>query len=183
MLRIHRAAEAGDCEEIKTTYEYDPALLDIKDSGGSTPMHIAMRNGHIDAVRLLHELGSKSLSIPDRAGLFPVHIALAQKLPLDVFDVLCELDRNTLALPTNTGHNAMQYASIKSDKRTVAKLHSLGSHGHFPRKPDGTIRIHSEFYLHETNKAAIYLRRLYFSRSLLENLLYCANERSPQPKK
>lgn len=55
------AAQAGNCDRLKTLLGKDPALLHADGAGGTsgyTPLHYAARSGQVAAVRLLLDAGA-----------------------------------------------------------------------------------------------------------------------------
>ncbi len=58
---IHDAARDGDLARLRDLAK-DPAVINLQDSSGDTPLHHAARNGRADAVKLLLELGGNPAS-------------------------------------------------------------------------------------------------------------------------
>lgn len=71
---IHQAARKGDLAAIKMLLEKNPALIDIKDSQGSTPLHYAAALGNEEVVKLLLERGA-NIDAGSSAGDTPLHWA------------------------------------------------------------------------------------------------------------
>lgn len=165
MLRIHLAAEEGNCEEIKTVHAFDPNLLDIKDDRGSTAMHIAAKHGRAEAVKLLFELGSAASRIPDNVGHYPVHLAAASK-SWDTMKVFCDLHPHSLSLKAHFGQTAFDFAVIFNARRLVALFHARGKAVITPTPVDSS----GFFIINEHSQ--VYARRLHFSRSLAEVLFF-----------
>jgi ankyrin repeat protein len=88
---IHGAAEAGDVDAIRRWLDGEPALLDVRDRKGATPLHRAVAAGARRTVTLLLDRGAdvhaRHLDGPgDAAGYAPVDFE-----PIDV--ALFEHDR------------------------------------------------------------------------------------------
>lgn len=180
MLRIYRAALAGDCEEITAIHAFDPALLDYPDRRGNTAMHIAAENGHTDLIKLLFELKSKAYRIYNQLGNYPVHSALITA-QYDAMKMICRLDRNSLSLMCGSGYSILAIASDMKQPHAVAIMHGLGAEDHFQRYGAGGIITYDGIrYDHTVDMS--YARGLYFSRSLVEILYFSIARCSPQSK-
>lgn len=77
---IHRAAEAGDVQQVRALLDADPSLVNRGDRGGGTPLHRAVIGGSIKMVRLLLDRGADVHAIHG-AGL---HTTLNRTQPLDL---------------------------------------------------------------------------------------------------
>jgi ankyrin repeat protein len=53
-----RAAKAGNTARIQELLAQDPALVQARDTDGSTPLHCAAWKGHAEAAKLLLEAGA-----------------------------------------------------------------------------------------------------------------------------
>ncbi len=72
-----RAAKKGDVESLRALLAADPALLDARDTDGSTPLHCAAWKGHAPAVALLLAAGAdpRAVNHNDHWGTTPLHAA------------------------------------------------------------------------------------------------------------
>lgn len=83
-MRIHEAAAAGDVEEAGRILGEFPGYVNVRDSNGQTPLHIATDRNQVEMVRLLLEKGAdpnarnkggtlEETSVP--GGWSPLHLA------------------------------------------------------------------------------------------------------------
>lgn len=72
-----RAAKKGDVARVKELLAADPALVDARDSDGSTPLHCAVWKGHQAIVAWLLEAGANvnAQNNNDHWGTSPLHAA------------------------------------------------------------------------------------------------------------
>ena len=55
---IHHAAYEGDLKKVKEIIERDPNQINVQDSEGFTPLHLASGKGHIEIVEFLLNHGA-----------------------------------------------------------------------------------------------------------------------------
>ena len=55
---VHQAARAGDCAQLRELLDRDPALVNARDEGQDTPLHVAAMMGSMEAVVLLLQRGA-----------------------------------------------------------------------------------------------------------------------------
>jgi len=75
--QVIRAAKNGDIATLRTLIKATPALLQARDTDGSTPLHCASWKGHTEAVSLLLDLGAEvnARNQNDHWGDTPLHAA------------------------------------------------------------------------------------------------------------
>lgn len=73
---LHLAAEQGAAPDIRRLARVFPRGLNLQDSDGATPLHIAASLGHHNTVRALVKAGA-NMNIQDSAGRTPLHRAVA----------------------------------------------------------------------------------------------------------
>ena len=68
---LHEAARQGNPDLIRLLLVYE-AEVDVRDSLGSTPLHMAMAAGHERAMWALVDVGKADIKAPDAQGLEPL---------------------------------------------------------------------------------------------------------------
>jgi ankyrin repeat protein len=58
-LALHSAIDRGDNNKVQQIIEQEPAAVNAKSKGGSTPVDLALRNNRFDVAKLLLEKGGK----------------------------------------------------------------------------------------------------------------------------
>ena len=97
----HLAAKKGDVECLKAILEVHPALSEIGDLRGTTPLHVCAYHGHLECVKYLLDEG-KSKVLKDKDGATAVHFAAASG-HTDCLKVLIEEGREDPNDQTNSG--------------------------------------------------------------------------------
>ena len=83
---LHYACQAQMSKAADALYSSKPALGEVRDRAGRTPLHLAAKCGDYEIVRLL--LGNRTVTtVRDRAGNLPI-LAAASSHSADVFDLL-----------------------------------------------------------------------------------------------
>ncbi len=85
---VHDAAIAGEIDEVISLIEHDPAMLEIRDEIGASPLYYAASEGHLELAGRLIERGAE-VTVATSDGLTPLHWA-ALRGHLDVCRVLLE---------------------------------------------------------------------------------------------
>lgn len=72
-----KAAKAGDVATIKSLLKSDPALIEARDTDGSTPLHCATWKGHEKVAELLLKEGANVNAVNQNGhwGTTPLHAA------------------------------------------------------------------------------------------------------------
>ena len=72
-----RAAKSGATTRVMELLEQEPALIDARDTDGSTPLHCATWKGHLSVVELLLRSGAdvNARNDNDHWGTTPLHAA------------------------------------------------------------------------------------------------------------
>lgn len=81
---IHNAAKDGDLAKVKALVLADPAIVNAKDSTGSTPLHLAAAGGHKEVVQFLID-NKADVHAKNRSGETPMDVAMFHK---DVAELL-----------------------------------------------------------------------------------------------
>lgn len=71
---IHDAAKTGTGEQIKALLAKEPALLNVKNSRGATPLHLAAINPNRTAIEALLAAGA-DINAKDEENFTPLHMA------------------------------------------------------------------------------------------------------------
>ncbi len=71
---IHEAASGNDTARLTELLDKYPALLEVKDNSGRTPLHEAARSGSMDTLKLLLERNA-DVNATDNAGQTPLRLA------------------------------------------------------------------------------------------------------------
>jgi ankyrin repeat protein len=109
-----------DSDLVEDDLKLDKDILNINicNSDGFTPLHVASMHGCIDMVRLLLDAGAWVNVVTRRKGVTPLHLACqnqwsqAAKLLLESGD--CDLD-----IQDSGGNTALHYASFTGNSRLV----------------------------------------------------------------
>jgi ankyrin repeat protein len=74
---IIKAAKKGDVDRVNQLLSSDPALINARDSDGSTPVHCAVWKGHLPVVAALLEAGAdvNAKNQNEHWGTTPLHAA------------------------------------------------------------------------------------------------------------
>lgn len=172
---IHRAAAYNRTEFIKWLCALNPTFTCHMCSAGRSPLHYAACTGSAEALELLYQLDSTQLDRRDSSGSTPMDSA-ARMGHWKIVEKLHELGSKTMDVLDNSGYAPMHSAAVFCKSAVIITLHRLGSEAWF-----------SMDFLERSNvdpdsacaKVANMARRLYFSRSLMENLFFVSDAISP----
>jgi ankyrin repeat protein len=70
---IHDAARNGNADRLRNLLRTDPALVNVRNSFQSTPLHLAADQGHAEAVKFLIESGADP-NVQNKYGCSPLHL-------------------------------------------------------------------------------------------------------------
>jgi hypothetical protein len=124
---LHAAAYSGNFEVVRILIEYDPANVDAKSWGGSTPLLSASAGHHFkdgSVLRLLLEHGA-DINVQSQSGRTPLHWASTYGA-LEVVRVLLEHGADVEA-KENSGKTALQEAADMGRDEVVKLLRDHGA--------------------------------------------------------
>ena len=85
---IHEAVKSGDVAAVKALLDKTPALVNLKDESGQTPLHLAAQGQNPAMVPLLVDRGA-DVKATDNRGISPLHV-LASRGDLAAMTVLID---------------------------------------------------------------------------------------------
>ena len=71
---VLKAATEGDLASVKECVQSNPLLLEVKDSNGLRPLHLASGKGHLEVVKYLKGAGA-IVESKTKGGMTPLHRA------------------------------------------------------------------------------------------------------------
>jgi ankyrin repeat protein len=110
--------DIADVFEDDLKLDKDIVNINICNSDGFTPLHIASMHGHTDMVRLLLDAGAWINVVSRTRGLTPLHLA-CQNHCTEVAKLLLQSGDCDLDIPDSRGNTALHYASIIGNTRLV----------------------------------------------------------------
>jgi ankyrin repeat protein len=122
---VDAAAEGGNLEALKTILTRDPTLLQSKEWGDLTPLHLAVLHNHKDMVEYLLAQGA-NVNAKTSTGITPLHEA-AQNGNKEITQLLLEHAANVNAVD-NQGWTAMARAQKWGHPEIAALLQQHGGH-------------------------------------------------------
>ena len=122
---VDAAAEGGNLETLKSILARDPTLLQSKDWGDLTPLHLAVLHNHQDVVEYLLAQGA-DVNAKTSTGITPLHEA-AQNGNKEITELLLAHGANINAVD-NQGWTPMARAQKWSHPEIAAFLQQHGGH-------------------------------------------------------
>jgi ankyrin repeat protein len=119
----HSAADTGDVAGLSKLLKRRPELVEAKEVGDHTPLHLAAWSGHADAAEVLLAHGAK-IGAPDVCGWTPLHTA-AVRNHINVVKLLLAKGAEVNA-KDRTGQTPLRLA-LKYRRPDIAEL--LRAHG------------------------------------------------------
>jgi len=116
-----RAAKSGDTLRVRQLIAQDPALIAVRDTDASTPLHCATWKGHLGVVELLLSAGAdvNARNNNDHWGTTPLHAAahanqraIAELLIAQGADIHATNLNGRTALAETEFHKAMPVANL-----------------------------------------------------------------------
>jgi hypothetical protein len=121
MNPLHSAASSGNLKVVRILIEYDPAYINARDKGGSTPLLWA---SGASVVRLLLEHGA-DLNVQDKVGRTPLQSASMRGM-LEVVRLLLEHGAD-VEVKNSFGKTALQEAAGNGHSEVVELLREHGA--------------------------------------------------------
>ena len=127
-LPIHHACSLGKRDDTADTIQYmlelDPELINVEDSDGYLPIHLAAMNGRIEPIELLlkfdPDAASKETNDGSRRGsrLLPLHLA-SYKLNLGSIQVLYDAYPDAILARDDEGDTPLDDAQRRGNQPTI----------------------------------------------------------------
>lgn len=124
----HTAADDGNVTALSKVLKRRPGLVEAKEAGDHTPLHLAACSGHADAAEVLLASGAK-IDAPDVCGWTALHTAVVRN-HIDVVKLLLAKGAEVNATDRN-GQTPLRLA-LKYRRPEIAEL--LRRHG-------GTVQV------------------------------------------
>lgn len=141
-MNIFSAATFGNIDEIKAILTNNPELVNAKDKGGMTPLHLAMSVfSNKEAVELLIAKGAE-VNAKDNYGATPLHIALSKLGNKDIVKLLADNGANVNTTEDRIGATPLHFAVDRGLKDIVDFLISRGADINARDKIGGTALHH-----------------------------------------
>src|SRR5215471_7522412 len=118
---ILKAAKSGDADRVRALVKQDPALMSVRDSDGSTPLHCACWKGHDAVVAVLLAAGADvdAENQNEHWGTTPLHAAahanqkkIAEMLVAHGADINARNLNNRTPLDETSFHDAKVVAKL-----------------------------------------------------------------------
>ena len=122
---VDAAAEGGNLNALKSILTNDPTLLQSKDWGDLTPLHLAVLHNHTDVVDYLLAQGA-DVNAKTSTGITPLHEA-AQNGNKEITELLLAHKANVNAVD-NQGWTPMARAQKWGHPEIAALLQQHGGH-------------------------------------------------------
>lgn len=113
--------DISDVFEDNLKLDKDIVNINICNSDGFTPLHIASLHGHTDMVRVLLDAGAWINVVTRTRGLTPLHLACHNQFT-EVVKLLLQSGDCDLDIPDSMGNTALHYASITGNARLVEMI-------------------------------------------------------------
>ena len=106
---IHDAAKEGKLDVVKNLLKKNPAILDITNKQGRTPLYVAAMKGKYDVVKYLLEESQADVFVLDKHGWAPFH-EMAQRGWLVMVKDLVQKNPSAVNIKTNEAGTALDIA-------------------------------------------------------------------------
>ena len=133
---IHKAAQAGNLDQVKALLKNNPGLINAQDETGRTPLQWACRGVHINIVEYLIENGA-DVNARDIYNITPLH-SLSYRGQTDCMELVIENGAD-IDVKDETGLSALFYAVYGGHKdaaeiliKNGAAINIRNSHGLTP---------------------------------------------------
>ena len=155
---IHRAAYDGDLEKVKEIIERSPDQINIQDSQGFTPLHLASGKGHFEIVEFLLNHGA-DIELEICTGDTPLVLAAryAKDGQYETIKVLLEHGAKVNHKDEN-GRTALHDAAMYSSREVINLLISYGA----------DVNEREEYQITPLHQAAM-LKNIEAAKALIEN--------------
>ena len=106
---IHDAAKEGKLDVVKNLLKKNPAILDITNKKGRTPLYVAAMKGKYDVVKYFLEESHADAFVLDKHGWAPFH-EMAQRGWLKMVKELVQKNPSAVNIKTNKAGTALDIA-------------------------------------------------------------------------
>jgi ankyrin repeat protein len=118
------AATSGDLEKVKELIGRAPHLVNVKDTNGRTPLHLAARGVHFALLKYLLEKGAQ-VNAKDTTGATPLHGAAARG-HVEACKLLVEKGAD-VSVKTAGGLTPFYFAALRGNKELLEYLLAHGA--------------------------------------------------------
>lgn len=120
---LAEAAGSGDIDSIKSLIRSNPDLLNLPDSNGEAPLHVAVKQGQLSAVKTLLKMEANPDVQTDPGQDTPLHYAVEFGDPEYVFAILSY--QADVAIKNADGKNVVEFARSRSGDQNQRILELL----------------------------------------------------------
>lgn len=171
---MHYAARKGHADAIEFLHRRGSLSLDRQDANGLTPMHYAAMHNSLEVVKKLISLRSRATSILDYRGYDPINYS-THNWQTKLLKFFCRLNWSFVDTPFTAQGSPLHNAAHTNALLAALVLHRYGTEMHFVSNE------HDDYPAKEKRTSYGFgnsLRRLYFSRNLIE-VLFFTLEKNP----
>ncbi|XP_068206432.1 uncharacterized protein [Palaemon carinicauda] len=118
----HRAAMAGQEQQLREILETNRDLVSLADEKGKTPLHLAAEGLHLECCKALLEISDKKINLKDNSGYTPLLLSISSgDISYEVTKLLIEHSGN-LKIITRSKQTAVHIAAEKGNVKTMKLL-------------------------------------------------------------
>ena len=166
------AAAKGHVEIMTKLVELGSTVIDAPNTIGWTSMYAAACYGRVSVIETLVRLGSTAIDTPDSHGETPMHAA-ARNGHVSVIETLVRLGSTAIDTPDDYGRTPLYMAALCDHTDSVKILKMLGADcsnvSNSGISDDMPTLLNAQV---DEDETAELRSRVYFSRSLIERLLF-----------
>lgn len=120
---LSEATGDGDIDSMKSLIRSNPDLLNLPDSHGEAPLHVAVKQGQLDAVKALLEMEANPDVLSEPGQNTPLHYAVDLGDPEYVFAILSY--QADVAIKNADGKDVVEYARSQTGDQSQRILELL----------------------------------------------------------